>query len=710
MVEPSLTSRGAARPIPSPTSTSPSRRSRSKDRSFIKHLQTLLGPRVATLRNLLLVIITIQSFVIVILVIALSSSYFSLSAPSSFRRSSHSSNGYGYQSPVDDQYGRPPPENNDPVQAAIDEANYDDMSPAITGIVEARKYTTLFGKFTRCKPRPCNIDHWPYLGDKCFYRDDHVKDRVGHNSSIWKLVEDDWYYTEENDFPCPVKVCRHQWNEELNMTQQIILRALQEHYSDTNSTVWNVEDMYTGSKYMRVNHFWGLEYKLHGGFTLTKVGENDQEVSQNKTATITVRRGFTQKYCDVSVNTEVQSPETPIYIVVPYTGRVEQLRLFYENVKQLVDEGVNLRVIVATHGGPVHILGASELLRDMQLGITEGQLTDGHFVQVIEAGSDQNGKFSRSKALMDGAMYVPADGLMFYCDVDMIIKRRFFDNCRHNAQRNYQVYYPVVFSLYPYGYKISKEHGYWRKGAFGMVCGYKSDFKRTSAWEKGQGKLNGWGFEDVLLHKEFSNHWQISVVHAIEPNLLHRWHPKYCEYNLHIAACLGTVFQNMGSQQFLASVVATNGIDVRQVKYDPPPVTFQSYKTDNHGDKEKFLDMPPAESETDDRKLDVYRKVYEEAISSGKGGLLSVFAKEAQDIMAAANTQQVSQAQAQNAMLHPTNVHSGTNNVATNDVAPQAPSEMSLNHTEPQNPRPPLHPDSPPLAPEAPKADSEVGT
>lgn len=617
------------------------RRSRPQNSPPFKSIRTLLGPRIATLPNCLLSIILLQSlaiFLLIFILIAKNNALATLASHDSNWRSTSSI--IGYQSPRDDQYGLPPLENERIIHDAIDKANYDDMSPAITGLTEARKYTTFFGKFVRCKPRPCDIDHWAYLGDKCFYRDDHVKDRMGHNSSTWKLIQNDWYYAEENDFACPVSVCRHQWSEELKLTRHIVLRALQQHHKGTNSTIWNMDNMYSGSKYMRVNHFWGLEYKFHGGFTVTSVNKDGNEMHENKTATITVRRGFTQKFCDVSVNSQILSPETPIYIVVPYTGRVEQLRLFYQNIKQLIDEGVTLRLILATHGGPIHILGACELLRDMQLGITEGELTDGHAVQVVEAAGDSNGNFSRSKALLDGSLYVPADGLMFYCDVDMIIQKPFFDNCRHNAHRSYQVYYPVVYSLYPYGYNVSKEHGYWRKGAFGMVCGYKSDFRQTNSWQRGYRLLTGWGFEDVLLYKEFSQHWQISVFHAVEPNLLHRWHSKFCEFNKHIAACLGTVFQNMGSQQFLASIVANSGIDIRQIKYNPIPVTFASYKNDSAGDEQRFLEIPPGESETDERKMKVFETIYNEAISDGKGGLLSVFAKEAQEITTQASAQQ----------------------------------------------------------------------
>lgn len=453
--------------------------------------------------------------------------------------------------------------------------------------------------------------------------------------------------------------------------------------------------MYTQTKYFRVNHFWGLEYKLHGHFTLTRLDDNGEQIQNNKTAAITIRRGFTQKYCDVSLNTDVQAEDIPIYIVVPYTGRVQQLRLFYLNIKELLDQGVALRAIIATHGGPVHMLGAAELLREMQLGFSEGELIDGHVVQVIEASGDRLGNFSRSRALMDGSKYVPADGLMFYCDVDMTIMKGFFDNCRYNAQRNFQVYYPVVYSLYPYGNKVSKEHGYWRKGAFGMVCGYKSDFKKTKTWDRAQRSLTGWGFEDVLLHKEFSNHWQISVFHAVEPNLLHRWHPKYCEFNLHVAACLGTIFQNMGSQQFLASIVADQGIDVRQIRYEPVPVIFNSYKNDSAGSTERNLEMPAPESATDETKLEELRKMYEDGIRQGKGGLISLFAKEAQETLLQANIEQ-SQGSHVSAPGQPAQS-------SQQGTAPPVTRQPTTSFSQGNAPRPPLAPQEPQKEPSEPQ-------
>ncbi len=103
---------------------------------------------------------------------------------------------------------------------------------------------------------------------------------------------------------------------------------------------------------------------------------------------------------------------------------------------------------------------------------------------------------------------------------------------------------------------------------------------------------------------------------------------------MNVAACLRTIFQNMGSQQFLASIVASHGVDVRTVAYNPAPVTFQSDKNSSkppHSDDN--ITVPPAEGMTDTAKMKDLKRMYEKAIQNGEGGLLSVFAKEAQEAL-----------------------------------------------------------------------------
>lgn len=592
-------------------------RSRDRSESVFKRVQRLLGPQVATPKNAAFVTLAAQALLITVLI-------FLLRSKDATILRLESTNGRDCQH----EYGQPPASYNQPLKEAIDGANYDEMSPAITGIVETKKYTSFFGRFLRCKPVPCNIEHWPYIGDKCHYRPTPVKDRESHNASIWSLVQDDFIYTLDRDFGCPVDICRRSWRKEVKSTVNVTARAIMQHHE--NHSAWDIE-MYRGNSYVRVNQYFGLEYQFSGTYKVTTIDEQGEEVVTNKTGSIQIHRGFWWKYCHIGLNDNVLPDTEPVYIIVPYTGRLDQLRLFYENVRHLLDEGVELRVIIATHGGAVHTLGATELLREMNIGLVEGELLDGHIVQVIESKSGVDGHFSRSQALKDGLEYAPAAALVFYCDVDMTIKRQFFDNCRYNTHRNYQVYYPVVYSLYPYGNTVSRDHGYWRSGAYGMVCAYKSDLEKNKKWMT-TNRFKGWGMEDVELRVGFNNHWQISVFHAIEPNLLHRWHTKYCEWNSNIAACLGTVFQNLGSQRFLASIVTQAGIDVREIKYSPEPVSFDEYlNASNPASKNSSLTgSQAAESQTDQNKMNDLKTFYEESIKNGKAGLLSIFAQEAQ--------------------------------------------------------------------------------
>lgn len=605
-------------------------RPRTRYLSIYKRIQRILGPAVATPQNAAIFALGVQSLLIVALiyVIKLKDGRIEglISAEGTITGGRKGCSDYS----TDGIYGLPPKENDLPLKAAVDAANYDDMNPAITGHTVLKKYTTFFGKFLRCKPVPCTLKKWAYVGEKCFYRNATLKDAQGHNASIWHIIQDGVLYSEDNDFGCPIEICRKSWANEIDDVRYVVKRTLLREYAGDRP--WATGDLLTGTSYVRLNQYFGIEYMHHGTFKITSIDDDGDDLIINKTGSIIIRRGFTHNYCDLSFNGNVPEPDVPIYIIVPYTGRIDQLTLFYKNIHQLLLQNVAVRVIIATHGGAVHTLGASELLRELNMeGLLEGELKDGYKIQVVEVRGDRDGNFSRAVALMDGLSYVPADGLTFFCDVDMQIEPQFFDNCRHNTHRNHMVYYPVVYSLYPYGKRVSSQHGYWRSGAYGMLCAYKSDIKRNAFWKETPWKLKGWGMEDVLIRHGFNMHWQINVFHAIEPNLLHRWHPKYCEWNANVGACLGTIFQNMGSQKFLASIVAAKGIDVRTIEYDPPPLVFDGYRNaSTTKNNESVLEGAQAPESAPDRNKNEAALAYERAIMNGDGGLLSLFAKEAQ--------------------------------------------------------------------------------
>eukprot|EP00171_Calliarthron_tuberculosum_P005263 IDg5263t1 len=457
-------------------------RTRDCTMNMFKRIQRMLGPQVTTPRNAALFALSLQTLLITLLLWMLRAK------DATIQRLTFAETAIG-TSPEDclhakhEIYGLPPPENNRHLKAAIDEANYDDTAPGITGVVELKRYTTFFGRFLRCKPAPCEIN-------------------IGLMSAIGAFT------ATSTDFGCPLEICCRSWKEEMSSISNILANAIKLHYK--NDTAWGLGHMYEGNAYVRMNQYFDIEYLLHGNFMLATKNADNETVQTKKAGTIMIRRGFSYKFCDVTFNGDVHRKDEPVYIIVPYTGRIDQLRLFYQNIRDLLDGGATLRVIIAAHGGAVHILGATELLRDMDIGLVEGEVSSGHTVQVIPASGDAAGNFSRAVALSDGLAYAPGNALIFYCDVDMEIQHKFLDNCRHNTQRGHQVYYPVVYSLYPYGRRVSREHGHWRSGAYGMLCAYKSDVRRNG-WAQAAQSVRGWGMEDVLLRRGFNAHWQIGL-------------------------------------------------------------------------------------------------------------------------------------------------------------------------------------------------------
>lgn len=175
-------------------------------------------------------------------------------------------------------------------------------------------------------------------------------------------------------------------------------------------------------------------------------------------------------------------------------------------------------------------------------------------------------EFSRSELLELGAKNVKSNELMFFCDIDVIIKETFLETCRSNAIEGKQVFFPIIFSYYnpvlleqmqnlestQKNLTIDKYSGFFRQTGFGMVCVYKNDFYQIGGLK--EWKKKGWGGEDLFLYKKILKS-RFKIFRAIAPDLLHIYHSKACDQisldKLQYKNCINAQILNEASQETL---------------------------------------------------------------------------------------------------------------------------------------------------------------
>ena len=433
----------------------------------------------------------------------------------------------------------------------------------------------------------------------------------------WDLVTNDQYYRERTDEPCPIKQCgalrRKEIQNALSLAHSVVNRDLPAHKT------WNLKELEMQNVYMRLTLIAGKEFKFNGRVSRRARGEVGEDEKVN--AVLWVGRGFGKGSSFVHMDTEItRKQDTIVHIIVPFVGRTEKLKLLLENFLQLLDEGMKFKVVIAVTGGMRATENVSSLIRTIE---ASSHVEMKSRITVFTPGTDKKGKFSRAVSLRDAMNLLPNDALFAFIDVDLHLKSQFFSNCIHNTKRGSLVYFPIMYNLYPYGKRIAKEHGYWRTGSFGMMCGHKSDFKSVSGFAHAEDDFSGWGWEDVSLYQKFQQAPDMEVFRALEPNLLHRWHPKQCDFNRFVSPCIGTIYNNMGSHRFLATVVADSDIDVTKVNYEPEGEVAQrnvSAAPLNEGTALK-------RSDGKDMSFEEAKKAYEDDLEDG--GLLAKFAKDA---------------------------------------------------------------------------------
>ena len=277
------------------------------------------------------------------------------------------------------------------------------------------------------------------------------------------------------------------------------------------------------SGYMRVDPKMGTEFLVRIG---TKYQTRDKEGRKRVTRTrksVRLRQNF-EKFVVKSEETYSTSKIT-LHFIVPLMGRLENFRRFLRSFEEeflIRKDPVKLIVVY---------------FPDVASSVEQREAFDTYvkkYPSVELKWLDVKGPFKRAVALQIGTDYFGNESLLYYCDVDLVIRREFADRCRANAIIGKRAYFPVMFSQFnpsiTYANKqppkthfyYAKEAGFWRWYSFGPVCAYGRDINDSGGLNT---SLLGWGLEDVDLYEKFVKRNDIEIFRAPDPGLVHVYHP-----------------------------------------------------------------------------------------------------------------------------------------------------------------------------------------
>lgn len=324
----------------------------------------------------------------------------------------------------------------------------------------------------------------------------------------------------------------------------------------------SVSDVNVPIAYMRTTRQDGWQTIINfGGVANTTVDGTAKRVNIRRMVTISKSFG---KPCDVHF---VRPREVVrINVVVPYSNRPHRIAAFLKMFALYFGASNSnmVRVVVST--------SEAEEGDVISVGKSHAELNDDRFLVVTSKG-DEFGNFSRAVAIREAVNMIPADEIMFISDTDLAIGGNFLQNCRVNIVRGSQVWFPVMFSLFPYGRGLSSKDGMWRRSSYGMACLYQSDFVSVGGFGPNEeSAFTGWGSEDVFLYNRFRDNAKYAVLRTLEPGLQHQWHGKDCEHNEHYENCMRTVYMTIGSQDAIAKLMVDAKVDISDLTKDALPV------------------------------------------------------------------------------------------------------------------------------------------
>lgn len=325
--------------------------------------------------------------------------------------------------------------------------------------------------------------------------------------------------------------------------------------------------------HLRIDRLRGLQFALH-----FRTPSAIHKAHRSIAFSLFVQKPFDAAACIVALSNPFLNPvisqsssadqrddRPTIYILLPYHARPQRLRLFLSTFcyLQATIKDYHLVLVVSLLRQP----GDTQDLKIAKTFVFHKRPSCASNVHVEYNDGDKTGEFSRSVALRQAATRASApDNVLFQCDVDMIIRPGFFHRCVHNSIPGKQVYFPVFYSLYPYGNSrpvIMERNGFWRFSSFGMTCIRKRDFDLTGAFTDAETRFHGWGGEDIYQVETIRNASKLVAFRAVDPSLIHLWHLKRCDMQSDsYTDCMKTNFMTMGHLFHVGPVMLRSIIDV----------------------------------------------------------------------------------------------------------------------------------------------------
>ena len=180
---------------------------------------------------------------------------------------------------------------------------------------------------------------------------------------------------------------------------------------------------------------------------------------------------------------EVPGSDRPISIILPLLTVDDRFREFLQNIKEEgLKKQASLTLIVVVFSDD-NANQVEEIVKESTRGFPKAFVT----IAISE------GIYKFTKAVETGMSLLSGSNIAFVADVNMRIKRDFWQRCQENTRLGQQAYFPIPFWVYEYDYRQSLVNetgsypidpwtGQWAFYSFRSFCITKRDYDSVGGY------------------------------------------------------------------------------------------------------------------------------------------------------------------------------------------------------------------------------------